>query len=180
MTTNVNALEDGDLYVILFLNAAVGDCHWGLYHHYKNEWVPSTTPGSPKGRWVPKGHKYHVKNIGTSQNWMADHATTSGVLSSMFLVGLLRIGNVPPTYQQGLDTIMRSLDNSLSHHTGEMTYCRTWTMGILSKLVAGGYVRTRYSGPQVFSHIEAFGQQQWAGAANADQPRPIAASPLFE
>ncbi|KAH0578115.1 hypothetical protein H2248_012637 [Termitomyces sp. 'cryptogamus'] len=170
-------LVDGGVYVIVFIGPETDLHHWGLYYHYNLDWV-SGKDSKREGRYVPRGHKYHIRSMGSIDGkFIPEHAPTSGVLSSMYLIGLILIGIVPIQYQSPLDSEIRSLDN-LVGITPNIN-CQTWVLDIIERLRRAGYVHTDYSRQQIQHEINQFGDKHLSDAYNAVQPRPIVQSALF-
>ncbi|KAG6898791.1 hypothetical protein C0993_004178, partial [Termitomyces sp. T159_Od127] len=166
-------LIDGGIYITVFLSGELGKSHWGLYHHYKVDSVKSAFGE----KYVPRGCKYHIKNAGSSDRFIPDHAQTSGVLSSIFLVGLVLIGIVPVQYQTSLDSEIRSSDDSVS--TTPDINCQRWVLDTVMRLVSKGFLRNRYTRNEIENEIWQFATRHWDGAWDAQKPRPIEQSRLF-
>ncbi|KAI0649416.1 hypothetical protein C8Q79DRAFT_512159 [Trametes meyenii] len=135
--------------------------HWGLYHH------EHPTQG---------GHKYHIQNVGrgSSTGWVSDHKLTRGVMRSMLLAGVLRIGYCPPENAQDLFRIMQSWPLNQNPPGFPQLTCRTWTLHMIRTLSADPrqYVRC----PDIFAlenEAVQWGGHQWQGALGAHKPRPI-------
>ncbi|KAG6871513.1 hypothetical protein C0995_003878 [Termitomyces sp. Mi166 len=170
ITNGLERLTDGGLYIIVFLGWEPGRSHWGLYHHYNIEWVPSQHSVG-QGRYIPRGHKYHIRNAGSDGKFIPDHAPTSGVLNSMYLIGLMLIGVVPRQYQTSLENEIRSFDHLVSI-TPDMR-CRTWTLDTIQRLIAKGFVRNSFSRQEIEDEIQQFTDNNWDGAYRGARPRPI-------
>jgi hypothetical protein len=174
-------LVPGGLYVFLTMRSDAGDCHWGLYLHHSTHTasIPNTnTLLSPKQRIVHRGKKYHVRNLG--EGYMADHQVVGDMLSTLFLVGLVRIGVIHNDDLPVVDKVITSLDTQVPQLSrGNAIYCRTWVTGTTRALVQQGFLTTSATDGEVWAYIENFGREQWAGAAQAIQPRPIVESLLF-
>ena len=111
-------LRVNSLYVTLFIRQAqpVPDgFHWGLYLH-----LP---PGD-------SGIKYHLKSL--ANGWIADRGTTCGIFKSFLLFGLIRIADVPATWINHVDGVLRSYDNRLNNTPG--ITCRLWLFWVLELL----------------------------------------------
>jgi hypothetical protein len=111
---------------------------------------------------------------------MADHQVVGDMLSTLFLVGLLRIGIIKNDDVSVVDNIITTLDTEVPHLSrGNMIYCRTWVTDNTRALVQQGLLTTSATDGEVWAHIENFGKENWAEAAQAIQPRPIVESSLF-
>ncbi|KAG5637588.1 hypothetical protein H0H81_004039 [Sphagnurus paluster] len=177
-------LVPGGLYVFMTMRAEPGDCHWGLYLHHT---TTTATNAKSKSRVVHKGKKYHVRNPGSEICYMPAHEIVSDMLSTLFLVGLLRIGTIDidvanPTAIRVVDAIITALDAQVYELSrGNSIYCRTWVVGTIRALLSAGHLRTVIDATdaEVWAHIQRFGEAEWAGAEKAVQPRPIATFDLF-
>ncbi|KAG5640350.1 hypothetical protein DXG03_009104, partial [Asterophora parasitica] len=180
-------LVSGGLYVFMTMRADVGDCHWGLYLHHSTTIVASppteqsnrTLPPAPtKRRTIHRGKKYHVRNLG--EGYMPDHQIVGDMLSTLFLVGLLRIGTVQDPAISDVDSIISALDEQVHELSrGNSIYCRTWVVGNIRALVEKGVLATDARDEAIWAHIEEFGEREWESAEKAVQPRPIMDSSLF-
>lgn len=111
---------------------------------------------------------------------MADHQVVGDMLSTLFLVGLIRIGVVHDEDLDTADKIIGALDAQVPLLSrGNQIYCRTWVTGVIRALVQQGFLKTSATDEQVWEYIENFGKEEWAGAAQAIQPRPIGESTIF-
>lgn len=117
--TATPTLQVGGLYIILFLTAAEGAFHWGLYHHTEQS-----------GGW-----KYHIKQVGT-QGWITDHGPTQGATKSFLLIGFIRIANISPSRASEVHPIVSQVPHAVSGVT-----CRTWTLSAVQALMNHGLVR---------------------------------------
>ncbi|RAK95536.1 uncharacterized protein BO80DRAFT_260826 [Aspergillus ibericus CBS 121593] len=163
---SLSNLKVNGLYIILFIRnhpPVQNDFHWGLYFHRH----PRTG-----------GTKYHVKQQGSG--WMPDHGPTAGVFKSFLLVGLFRIADVPAGWEGHLDQAIRTYDNQLN--TPGVT-CRVWVfwvLALLQKPISGQIILKCGNLATLEAEVKAWGNVHAMGAADNDQPRPVAASALCE
>ncbi|KAF8062228.1 hypothetical protein FPV67DRAFT_261669 [Lyophyllum atratum] len=178
-------LVSGGLYIFMTMRADFGDCHWGLYLHHNTTVVAvppnlhnNALPSAVKHRTIHRGKKYHVRNLG--EGYIPDHQVVGDMLSTLFLVGLLRIGTIQDSAVADVDNIISALDDQVHELSkGNSIYCRTWVVGIIRQLVERGYLATNATDNHVWAHVEDFGVKEWGSAEKAVQPRPIATSSLF-
>ncbi|KAI9655214.1 MAG: hypothetical protein M1831_004924 [Alyxoria varia] len=155
-------LEPGGLYVVLFLRGDPNpkdEFHWGLYLHQNDQ----------------GGTKYHIKNM--ASGWICEHAYTTGVFVSNFLVGLIQIARVPSSQVNYVDTLLRSYDNRLNE---SWITCRTWTFALLPLLQQrqqnGFRILQCDNLSQLEREIKDWGNANAKAATNNVQPRPFATS----
>jgi hypothetical protein len=151
----LNQLPPNTLYIALWLRydpPPLDDFHWAFYHH-----------DGPKG-----GTVYQVKGLG--EGWITDHGVSGCIFKSLFLGGLVRIGNIPETKKQELDQWIRSLDNNLNE-IKDIT-CKVWLFEVLTHLIKQGFVRC--ADPEALkSECLAFGNKFRFEASENIQPRPV-------
>ncbi|EFQ97620.1 hypothetical protein MGYG_00659 [Nannizzia gypsea CBS 118893] len=159
-------LEQDSLYIMLFLRShppTLNDFHWAFYFH----------------RGLNDGMKYHVRQQGNS-GWMADHGATAGVMKAFLLVGLFKIGDVPLSFRESLDGIMRTYDDKLNT-PGVVCTCRIWLLWILALLqrpVGGERILNCDDIQALEGEVKAWGNENALSASNNEQPRPIGVSSL--
>jgi len=149
-------LTECSLYIMLFSRQEPGSYHWGLYLHQDAK---------------VGGIKYHIK--GAVGAWIAEYVSTRGALTSLVLIGAMRVaGNWSPGSQATVDSIIREDETRLNDIPG--LTCRVFTLNALERLQRRGFA--------TFSNIGAVEQEAIAFAnGNVDscenaqdpQPRPI-------
>lgn len=116
---------------------------------------------------------YHVKNLGSG--WITDHGNTGGVMKSLFLCVLIKIGTIDPTRATQLDSIMRSYDGRLTSIPN--INCGNWLFTVLEELVQQSLVHcTDIQGLR--DECLAFGNEHMITARDNEQPRPVVTSTM--
>lgn len=180
MNFTYEPLLQGGVYIALSMTMNQNAWHWGLYHHRD-----STAMHHPlRGNYtVHRGMKYHIRNL--AHGWIADHQQTSGLMGSMSLIGVMRIGMVPfgSNAHAALDQIARSVDTTLNTLQG--VTCRVWVLHIIGFLITSGVLRPS-SPPNVglnavVTAVETEAHQfaQQHAPQQANHPRPIIRSRNF-
>lgn len=167
------------LYIALFIRSdppIPNDFHWALYH------ASSPTTGT----------KYHIVNL--QNGWIAGHEplSTSSILKSFLLVGLVRVANINTStsavgvtnsdvdadvdVNKKIDTLLRSQDDKLNDKEG--VTCRTWLFEMLAVLYDEGLLVDVRDGCDGDMHrleqvTKAWGNEFAEGAARNVQPRPV-------
>ncbi|CAA7263954.1 unnamed protein product [Cyclocybe aegerita] len=157
-------LKIGAIYAILFFrdpDPAEG-FHWGIYHHL-------TTHG---------GYKYHLKNMGQN-HWIQDFQSTGGVMKSIFLVGLMRIGYADPSQNQNVYNIVNSVAITAPPPGSDRSTCRTWSMYVIYLLTTQGYVRCKNMA-MLEEQITDWAKAHHETSVMNVQPRPITDSTVCQ
>lgn len=149
------SLEAGSLYIILFLRDAPDSFHWGLYHHTSSN----------------RGIKYHIRQMGSS--WIADHGETGGATKSIYLIGFLRIAQVPAEKVGDVNHII----TNVPYTSVPGLNCHTWAMECIRRLVDAGFVRCSNL-DQLAREAQAFAVSEYESAGLNKQPRPVQDSRL--
>lgn len=163
---SLGTLNPNGLYILLFIRddpPEPDNFHWALYIHH----------GAQQG-----GTKYHITNISQGQAWIPAHEDTHAVMKEFLLVGLFRIADVPTGQNGRVDRIIRCFDDTLN--TPEMT-CRVWILMVLTVLqrpVDGRRILECDDLLALEREVKDWGNENSMGAANNEQPRPIAYSSL--
>ncbi|EPQ56783.1 hypothetical protein GLOTRDRAFT_4621, partial [Gloeophyllum trabeum ATCC 11539] len=149
------SLQAGALYIIIFDRGVPDSFHWGLYHHTSSD----------------RGIKYHIKQMGSS--WIADHGETGGATKSIYLIGFLRIAQVPADKVGDVNHII----TNVPYTSVPGLDCVTWTMESIRRLVNAGFVRCSKLA-ELQDEVQAFAVAEHENAEQNKQPRPIQDSRL--
>ncbi len=146
----------GGIYIMVFLRDTPENLYWALYHHLTES----------------SGTKYHIKGIGVA--WIADHGTTSGVMRSMYLIGVMRIGYCAPQDYHKVDTIVRSVPTDQAPPGYNSLTCRTWALHVVRLLGSGSndYVRCNDINA-LEQEVTKWGAENYNSAYVNEQPRPV-------
>jgi hypothetical protein len=86
---------------------------------------------------------------------MPDYQIVGDMLSTLFLVGLLRIGVIEEAKFAGVDSIIMALDDQIHELCkGNSIYRHTWVTGNIRALVENGLLQTSASDDEIWANIE--------------------------
>ncbi|KAL9115225.1 MAG: hypothetical protein Q9227_001019 [Pyrenula ochraceoflavens] len=124
MSTNIDQIEDGSIYVTLSLRGAQPGFHWGVFVPMKK----------------PKGDFWHAVNY--SGGWSLEIKTTARIATSRSLCLLFKVGTVT---NQNWDEFKATLGNvpgtgQPSLNTQEAFTCRIWVKDALVALQNAGFI----------------------------------------